>query len=68
MTESPDRLVTPADIDPVLAAQCVRMARFIDSQEATLEAKVEALADAAGWHIEDVWEWLHDALDTEAGE
>ena len=66
MTDTPDRRVTPADTAPVLAAQCVRMARFIDSQEATLEAKVEALADAAGWHIEDVYHWLHDEIDTEA--
>ena len=68
MTDTPDRRVTPADTDPVLASQCLRMARFIDDQEAVLETKVEALADAAGWDPDDVWDWLHDELDTEAGE
>ena len=68
MTNTLDRRVTPADTNPAAAAKCVRMARFIDDQEAVLETNVEALADAAGWDSEDVWEWLHDALDTEAGE
>ena len=68
MTDTPDRRVTPADTNPVLASQCLRMARFIDSQEATLEEKIEALADTAGWHLEDVLDWLHDELDSEAGE
>ena len=66
MTDTPDRRVTPADTDPVLASQCLRMARFIDSQEATLEEKIEALADTAGWLLEDVWDWLHDEINTEA--
>ena len=68
VTATPDRLVTPADTAPAAAAQCVRMARFIDSQEATLEAKVEALAAAAGWDPEEVWVWLDGELDSEAGE
>ena len=68
MTDTSSRRVTPADTDPAAAAKCVRMARFIDDQEATLEAKVEALAAAAGWDPEEVWDWLHDELDSEAGE
>ena len=68
MTNTLDRRVTPADTNPAAAAKCVRMARFIDDQEAVLETKVEALADAAGWDSEDIWDWLHYELDTEAGE
>ena len=43
LAESAGYRVTPADQEPKLAAQCVRMARFLETQHATLDAKVEAL-------------------------
>ncbi len=36
-----------------LADQILRMRRFVASQEATIQAKVEKLADALGRSIED---------------
>ena len=61
MTDTPNPRVTPADTDPKAAAQCLRMARFIEHQEAILDEKVHALADAAGWHVDDVWDWIECA-------
>ena len=47
MTDTPDRRVTPADTDPVLASQCLRMARFIDDQEAVLDFSLRPGPDPA---------------------
>ena len=58
LAESAGYRVTPADQEPKLAAQCVRMARFLETQHATLDAKVEALADAVGWSVDDTWVWI----------
>lgn len=46
--------------DPVrkLAAQCVRMARFIEKQRATLDAKIDELAAATGWTAEEARQWV----------
>lgn len=41
-----------------LATQCVRMARFIADQRATLGAKVEELAEATGWDVEEARKWV----------
>lgn len=41
-----------------LAAQCVRMARFIADQRATLETKVAELAGATGWDVDEARRWV----------
>lgn len=41
-----------------LATQCVRMARFIADQRATLEKKTRELADATGWDVADARAWV----------
>ena len=41
-----------------LAGQCIRMARFIAGQRATLDAKVRDLADATGWDVEQARQWV----------
>ena len=49
---------TPGPEARKLATQCVRMARFIEDQRATLAAKVAELADATGWDVEAARTWV----------
>ena len=41
-----------------LAGQCIRMARFIADQRATLKTKVRELAKATGWDVEEARKWV----------
>lgn len=41
-----------------LATQCIRMARFIADQRATLKTKVCELAEATGWDVKEARNWV----------